>query len=182
MKNANNRASVPATQGASTPCERRPTAIEALAIGLPLVAHLVLGVGLGLTRRAAFEAAYPDPRSRWAQRASGFYLAMYVVFHVWALRLAPERLSGQREMFDLVAAQLRDPAVFALQGLAVIAAALHFSLGSAALAGPNAFRLSPASARALRLASVITGVLLATLGLHALLAFVWAPARWLAPR
>ncbi len=157
-------------------------AAEAALVGAPLVLHLALGVLLGLTRQAAFEPAVPSEAARWVQRASGFYLAMYVVFHVWALRFHPDRLAGRRELFDLVAAQLRDPAVFALHALAVIAAAAHFALGVGALAGPHAFRVPEGRARALRAAGLGAGLVLAAAGLNALLAFVWPHSRWLAPR
>lgn len=153
---------------------------EVIAIALPLVAHLALGFVLGLTAQGAFERAHPDVARRWIQRATGFYLAMFVVIHVWSLRLSPDR-RAETDLFALVAAQLRHPASFVLNALAVIAAALHFSIGWSALFGPNAFTLSPGGVRASRVAGLAGGVILAGLGLNALLAFVWSPAQWLAP-
>ena len=156
--------------------------IEALLIGLPLAAHLSLGVLLGTMRPAAFEPAHPTPAARWVQRITGFYLAMYVVSHVWALRFAPERLAGKRELYDLVADQLRDPFGFGFYALAVIAAGVHFAIGCMALFGPHAFAPSPNGQRWARVAGVAAAVALTALGLNAMLAFVWPPAQWLAAR
>jgi len=155
---------------------------EAVLIGLPLLLHMTLGVVIGMTRQGAFEPAYPSTAARIVQRVSGFYLAMYVVFHVWALRFAEDRLAGRRELYDMVGAQLRDPIVFALHALAVIAAGTHFALGVQALFGPHAFKAPAGGERALRVAGVALAAALVALGLNALLAFVWAPARWLAAR
>ncbi|MEO5618158.1 MAG: hypothetical protein ABIS67_10335 [Candidatus Eisenbacteria bacterium] len=157
-------------------------AVETVLIGLPLVAHLALGVLLGTSRRGAFEPAHPTPAARRLQRVTGFYLAMYVVCHVWALRFAPDRLTGRRELYDLVAEQLRDPFGFAFHALAVIAAGAHFAGGCMALFGPNAFTPSAGRERMTRVAGWSVAVALVALGLNALLAFVWTPAQWLAAR
>jgi len=155
--------------------------LEVIAIALPLVAHLALGCVLGLTAQGAFEGAHPDVARRWLQRATGLYLAMFVVIHVWSLRLSPDR-RAETDLFELVAMQLRHPASFALNALAVIAAALHFSIGCSSLFGPHAFALSPGGVRAARITGLAGFVVLAGLGLNALLAFVWPAAQWLAPR
>jgi succinate dehydrogenase / fumarate reductase cytochrome b subunit len=157
-------------------------AAEVVLIGLPLVAHLTLGVLLGMSRRAAFEPAHPNSMARWIQRGSGFYLAMYVVSHVWALRFAPDRLAGKRELFDMVAGQLAHPAVFALHALAVIAAGAHFAVGCMALFGPHAFTPSAGAERTVRISAIGVAVAMTALGLNALLAFVWSPAQWLAAK
>lgn len=154
--------------------------IELFAIGLPLVLHLALGAVLGLTTQGVREPAHPDRARRWIQRGSGFYLAMFVVFHVWSLRLSPDRHAAT-DLFELMAAQLRHPASFAFDALAVLAAATHFSLGLAALFGPNAFAPGPRAVRAVRAFGIAGFVALAAVGLNALLAFVWPAARWLAP-
>lgn len=156
-------------------------ALEWLLIALPLLAHLGLGTVVGLTRQGAFEPARPSPAARLVQRVSGFYLAMYVVFHVWAMRFAPDRLAGRRELFDLMADQLRDPVVLLLHVLAVVSAGAHFGLGLLAL--PEAFGRDAAEARpagAIPRVSLVASAVLVALGINALLAFVWAPAQWLA--
>jgi succinate dehydrogenase / fumarate reductase cytochrome b subunit len=79
-----------------------------------------------------------------------------------------------------MAEQLRHPALFALQALAVLAAATHFGIGFAELAKPGAFTLGPRGQRLARFAGIAGFIVLSLVGINALLAFVWAPARWLA--
>src|SRR5215831_6671618 len=67
--------------------------VELLLIALPIAIHVALGAVIGTTRQAAFEAPWPNERVRWVQRATGFYLSIYVIFHVWAIRLSPDRLA-----------------------------------------------------------------------------------------
>src|SRR5262249_32856297 len=153
--------------------------VETVAIALPLAVHVGLALALATATQSAFEPPHPSTALRWIQRATGAYLAIYVVFHVWSVRLAPERLRGERAIFDLMAAQLAHPLVMALQSLAVIAAAAHFALGLVALGGPHGFALGPGARRVLNGAALLSFGLLALAGLNALLAFVWPAARWM---
>jgi succinate dehydrogenase / fumarate reductase cytochrome b subunit len=154
-------------------------AVEAVAIALPIAAHIALGWALGTTRQDSREPAYPSVAWRWLQRATGLYLSIYVVFHVWSVRLSPARLANRHPLFDLMAAQLAHPAVLALQGAAVLAAAAHFSGGVLALGGPHGFARRPAGRRALSALAGLSFVVLTAMGLSGLLAFVWPAARWL---
>ncbi len=157
-------------------------AIEVFAIALPMLFHVALGVALGLSPQAAGDArGFPRGWMLIAQRASGFLLVVYVVFHVSATRLSLARLRGTPDLFDLMARQLEHPLGFAFHALGVLAAAFHFGNGLAALAGPWGLDLGPrAVARAERL-GLAAFVALGLLGLHALLAFVHPAFRWLAP-
>jgi succinate dehydrogenase / fumarate reductase cytochrome b subunit len=153
--------------------------LEILAIALPIAVHLGLAILLGTSRQSSLEPAYPTSLARWIRRATGLYLGIYVVFHVWSLRLAPERLRGQHALFDLMSAQLAHPAVFVLQSLAVVAAAAHFATGLVSLGGPDAFELPRPARRGLLAVAMTAFVVLVAVGLNALLAFVWPAARWL---
>lgn len=154
-------------------------ALELLAIGVPIAAHIGLAWALGTTRQGSREPAYPSAAWRWLQRATGLYLSIYVVFHVWSVRLSPDRLANRRPLFDLMAAQLAHPVVFALQAIAVLAAAAHFSGGVMALGGPHALAAPPGGQRWIRILAALSFVVLAAMGLNALSAFVWPGARWL---
>ena len=155
-------------------------AIELIAIALPLALHVALGAVIATTRQAAFEPAWPNERARWLQRATGVYLSIYVIFHVWAIRLAPARLAGQKPLFELMAAQLAHPLVWILQAVAVVAAAAHFSMGLLALAGPHGWPLAPQALSRLRVAAALSFALLSALGVGSLAAFVWPAARLMA--
>jgi succinate dehydrogenase / fumarate reductase cytochrome b subunit len=156
--------------------------IELAAIALPMLAHVVLGVLLATTAQAALdERGYPSPWMLWTQRASGFYLVVYVLFHVWGTRLAPERLAAGADLFDLMSRRLSDPGVLAFHMLGVLAAAYHLGNGMVALAGPWGLN-AEARGRALAArAGWAAFVVLSLVGMAALLAFVSPAFRWLEP-
>src|SRR5258706_6903133 len=110
------------------------TLIEVSAIALPMLLHVGLGVALGTTAQAAGDArGYPRPWMLWTQRATGLYLVVYVVFHVWGTRLAHDRLAGGADLFALMARRLAHPGVLAFHMLGVLAAAYHLGNGLVAL-------------------------------------------------
>ncbi|HTO91550.1 MAG TPA: hypothetical protein VMJ70_10505 [Candidatus Sulfotelmatobacter sp.] len=156
-------------------------AIELLLIALPIATHIALAAWLATARQLTTEPAWPSEAWRVMQRVTGFYLSIYVVFHVWAIRLSPERLAAKKPLFELMSAQLAHPVVWILQALAVITAAAHFAGGLVALTGPAGFSFAPRAQRVVRRAAIAGGALLALLGLASLAAFVWPAARWLPP-
>jgi succinate dehydrogenase / fumarate reductase cytochrome b subunit len=183
--NARAIAGAAAFDGAAAAIARIPYLpwIEVAGIALPMLLHVALGVMLALTPQAATDTrGYPRPWMLLAQRASGFFLVVYVVFHVSATRLSLARLRGAQELFDLMARQLENPGVFAFHAAGVLAAAYHFGNGLVALAGPWVLDAGPRGrARAARV-GFAAFIVLALVGLHALLAFVHPAFRWLEPR
>src|SRR5262245_27909453 len=158
-------------------------AVEIGLIAVPMLLHVGLGIVLGLSPQAAGDArGYPRPGMLLAQRASGFFLVVYVVFHISATRLSLARLSGDPHLFDMTARTLANPFMFALHTAGVLAAAFHFGNGLPALAGPWGLdRGARAQARAQRIGVAAT-IVLALVGLCALFAFVIPGFRVLAPR
>lgn len=159
------------------------TVIEVVAIALPMLLHVGLGVALGTTAQAAGdERGYPRPWMLVAQRASGFYLVVYVVFHVWSTRLSPERLAGGADLFDLMARRLEHPGVLAYHLAGVLAAAYHLGNGLVALAGPWGLNAGDRGRAFAARAGLATFIVLSLVGMVALLAFVSPAFRWLEPR
>jgi succinate dehydrogenase / fumarate reductase cytochrome b subunit len=158
-------------------------AIEVVAIALPMLLHVALGVMLGVTPQAAGDTVgYARPWQLVAQRATGFFLVVYVVFHVSATRLSVARLKGAQDLFDLMARQLEHPGVFAFHAAGVLAAAFHFGNGFTALAGPWGLNLGAGGRTLAARSGFAAFILLSLIGLHALLAFVHPAFRWLEPR
>lgn len=158
-------------------------AIEVTAIALPMLIHVALGVVLSTSAPGAGDTrGYARPALLIAQRATGFYLVVYVVFHVWATRLSPERLEGGRELFALMARQLEQPLVLGYHAVGVLAAAFHFGNGLAGLAGPWGLDLGARGRALATRVGMIAFAALALVGLGALLAFVHPAFRWLEPR
>lgn len=156
-------------------------AIEVGLIALPMLLHVALGIVLGLAPQAVGDdGGYPRPWMKLAQRATGFFLVVYVVFHVSATRLSVARLTGEQHLFDLMARQLSHPGMLAFHALGVMAAAFHFGNGLIGLAGPWGLNLGPRGRSVAGRVGVVASIGLTLLGLHALLAFVHPAFRWLA--
>jgi succinate dehydrogenase cytochrome b subunit len=156
--------------------------IEVAAIAAPILLHIGLGVFLGTTAQAAGDdRGYPRPWMLLAQRASGFYLVVYVIFHVWSTRLSPERLGGGAGLFDLMARRLEHPGVLAYHLAGVLAAAYHLGNGLVALAGPWGLNAGDRGRSLAARAGLATFIVLSLAGMVALLAFVSPTFRWLEP-
>lgn len=147
--------------------ERLPfvQAIELGVIALPLVAHVVLGIALGNSEPASrLPHRYASDRLHASLRATGAFLTIWVVFHVWSTRMVPEVARREADLFTLVREQLDSPLVLAGYAAGIVAVALHFGIGLTALA-------PPADARARRLGiAAATAVLV--IGLAALGGFL----------
>ncbi len=155
--------------------------LEALGIALPMLAHIALGLVLAQTAQAAEDVrGFPAPWMQAAQRGSGFFLVVYVVFHVWSTRLSPARLGGETDLFRLMAKQLGEPGWLLFHALGVTAAAFHFGNGLTGCAGPWGLDLGPRAERRAARLGFAAFVALALFGLNALLAFVHPSLRWLA--
>jgi succinate dehydrogenase / fumarate reductase cytochrome b subunit len=153
--------------------------LEVVAIALPLLFHIVLGVLLGNTRQGAGDdTAYPRPGWMRLQRATGGFLVVFVIFHVWGIRLAPEH--GRSDLFTLTSDLLEHRGLLVFHALGVLAASLHFGVGLAATLALRA----PQPGRAPRRVAVawIATAAMTLLGWNALFAFVSRSARWLEPR
>jgi succinate dehydrogenase / fumarate reductase cytochrome b subunit len=158
------------------------TAIEVVAIASPMLLHVALGVALATTAQAAGDdRGYPRPWMLLAQRASGFFLVVYVVFHVWGTRLSPERLAGEADLFALMARRLAHPGVLAFHMTGVLAAAYHFGNGLVALAGPWGLDAGERGRALAARAGLAAFIVLSLVGMVALLAFVSPVFRWLEP-
>lgn len=156
--------------------------LEVLAIGLPILFHIVLGLLLGNTEQAILgRHAYPRDWMILLQRVTGGYLVLYVVFHVWGTRFSTEVLKGESDLFGLMHRQLEDPAIFAFYVLAVLAACSHFGIGLIGMAGHWEFASTSGATQKIARLGFVVMVVLGLVGLNAVLAFVSRPARWLEP-
>jgi succinate dehydrogenase cytochrome b subunit len=156
--------------------------LELLGIGLPILAHVALGVLLGVTAQGAGDRrGYGSWPRLLGQRVTGFLLVVYVAFHVWGIRLSPSRTEAA-ELFPLTRGVLEHPGVLALHVAGVLAAAWHFGNGLPALVGPWGWDLGPRVARVAARTGMAVFVVLSLVGLNALLAFVTPAFRWLEPR
>jgi succinate dehydrogenase / fumarate reductase cytochrome b subunit len=101
--------------------------LEIFLIGLPIVFHAALGIAI------SFEGSVSVGRygfwRNWMyllQRATGFFLVVFIAVHVWLTRLsgtAPDRL------FEHMAAYLAQPGMFAFYAAGVLAVSFHLGNG-----------------------------------------------------
>jgi succinate dehydrogenase / fumarate reductase, cytochrome b subunit len=156
--------------------------IELAAIAAPMALHIGLGIALGTTPQAADDTrGYTRPWMLIAQRVTGFWLVVYVVFHVFATRFAPARQPDGADLFALMAGTLRHPGMLLFHVSGVLAAAFHFGNGLVALAGPWVMDAGPRGRALAERLGAVSFVVLSLVGIHALLAFVVPGLRWLAP-
>ena len=147
--------------------------IEILVIGLPIAAHVVLGAMLGNTQQALVGPhGYPRDWMLPLQRGTGIYLTVYLVFHVWSVRLAPHHLAGRSDRFGLMSQQLHNPVIFSFYALAVLAACAHLSLGLVGFARHWGLAARPRAERTLARAGGAAFLLLSAAGISAMAAFV----------
>ena len=150
--------------------------IEGLGIALPILVHMVLGT-LILVEAQPNLRRYPTPaNARYVlQRLTGIVLAAYVVVHVWVTRLSPAVLSGDTDLFALMARQLAHPWVFGFYVLGVVAAAWHFGNGLFGFSIHWGLATGRGAQRAMGRLGLAVFVVLALVGVNSLLAFRHRP-------
>jgi succinate dehydrogenase / fumarate reductase cytochrome b subunit len=154
--------------------------VEMLAIAVPILAHVAIGIALGNAAQAVESAdRYPRPWMQTLQRATGFWLVVYGCFHVWGTRLSAERIERGGDFFALMNAQLAHPGTLVFYVTGVLAACLHFGLGLASAGAWWRSDRAPAPSRGVRRAAAALAIALGAAGLNAILAFVSPAARWL---
>jgi succinate dehydrogenase / fumarate reductase cytochrome b subunit len=157
--------------------------IEALGIGLPLLAHMTLGVliatELDESPPQAHEVA-PATNGKpasfstwitWSQRLTGIYLLNYVAFHVWGTRLSPELLQKHRDLYAIMHEQVRGAGNYLFNTLGVLAAAWHLGLGLPRFVARWWPEAPPARLRAFAVAGFILSTALGIAGVASLSAF-----------
>jgi succinate dehydrogenase / fumarate reductase cytochrome b subunit len=154
------------------------TAIEIALIGLPLLFHMVAGVLIATTGEASVHRGrYPRNWMYLLQRVSGVFLAFFIIYHVWGTRLSPAAAAHRADLYQLMQQHLQESGVLAIYLLGTVAACFHFGNGLFGFAihwGLATTR--DAQRRAARLGFAVF-VILALVGVDALLSFTNHPLR-----
>jgi succinate dehydrogenase / fumarate reductase cytochrome b subunit len=149
--------------------------LEILGIALPLLVHMGLGVLVATELPAEGNTDATGWRT-WSQRATGLYLMVYVLFHVWSTRLSPAALAGRADLFATMSREAAAPLGFALHTLGVLAAAWHLGNGLPRAAARWGFGARPAALRWSQRAGFALFGLLSLAGIASLGAFARAGA------
>jgi len=144
--------------------------IEAFGIWLPILFHMVLGIMISSTAQAAVRHGYPRGWHYALQRASGLFLVFYLLYHTWALRFDPHYLNAASP-YAYVSHHLAEPAVLAFYLLGIVAACYHFGNGLFGFAIHWGIVTGRHAQRRMARLGLAVFVVLAALGLGALLGF-----------
>jgi succinate dehydrogenase / fumarate reductase, cytochrome b subunit len=103
------------------------TLIEIFGIALPILFHMVLGVLIAVTGQMnTSRFTYERNWGYVLQRASGLFLVVFIITHVWSTRFVP---GIEVDLFGHMAKVLQNPGVFAFYVLGVTCAAYHLGNG-----------------------------------------------------
>lgn len=142
--------------------------LEVGGIWLPILFHGLLGAYLWREGRSNVGAyGYADNWLYTFQRASGLVVLVYVIYHVWTMRI-----TGGAATFAKVNAHLSNPLFLAWNLLGVTAASFHFANGLRTFAFHWGLTVGPRAQRQFGYACLVFGLLFTGLGWLALLSFL----------
>jgi succinate dehydrogenase / fumarate reductase cytochrome b subunit len=103
--------------------------IEVLLIALPILFHIVLGIGIYLTSKSnTLQYRYFNNWRYYLQRLTGLIGVVYIGYHVWMTRIKA-LISGQHVTYDQMQQMLSTPWVFWFYVVGVISLTFHFANG-----------------------------------------------------
>ena len=153
------------------------TAIEVLLIGVPIAFHAIVGALIATTGEASVHRArYPRNWMYLLQRVSGVFLAFFIIYHVWGTRLSHAAAAQRADLFHHMHDHLAEPGVLAIYLLGTVAACFHFGNGLFGFAIHWGFATTRAAQRRAARLGFAVFVILAALGVDALLSFTNHPA------
>ncbi len=145
--------------------------VEALGIWIPIAFHIVLGVIIATTWQANLgRHGYARNWQYVLQRLSGIFLVFYILFHTWMTRFNADYLNSP-SAYDFMKQQLANPGMFAFYALGVVSACYHFGNGLFGFAIHWGLATGRSAQRLAGRLAMLVFVVLAVVGLNALLAF-----------
>lgn len=144
--------------------------VEFFFIFLPLVYHGVFGLYV------AFTSGYNAGQYSWArnvmfvlQRITGVITFIFIIYHLWTTRF-----SGKAPTFDMVHSLMVNPAYFWFMVIGIVAATFHFSNGLWSFAVHWGITVGARAQRVTAYVTMVVFVVLAGVGIEALIAFTHA--------
>ncbi|WP_246197338.1 succinate dehydrogenase cytochrome b558 subunit [Cytobacillus depressus] len=146
--------------------------LEIVFIALPLLFHAVYGIYLSfISKPNAHVYKYGRNISFLLQRITGVITFIFVIYHVWALRIGPA-LKGTEVNFQLVSEHLSNPFIFVFYLAGVLSTVYHFSNGISTAFITWGITIGPASQKTVRRICSGVFVILAVMSVWSLLSFV----------
>jgi succinate dehydrogenase / fumarate reductase cytochrome b subunit len=153
-------------------------AIEVLLIGVPIAFHAVAGALIATTGEASVHRGrYPRNWMYLLQRVSGVFLAFFIIYHVWGTRLSPAAHGHRDDLYQFMRVHLREPGVLPIYVLGTIAACFHLGNGLFGFAIHWGLATTRAAQRRAARIGFAVFIVLAVVGVDALLSFTDHPLR-----
>ncbi|WP_394139183.1 succinate dehydrogenase cytochrome b558 subunit [Cytobacillus oceanisediminis] len=141
-------------------------------IALPLLFHAIYGIYLSfISKPNAHVYQYKRNISFLLQRVTGIITFIFVIYHVWAVRISPV-ISGTEVNHQLVGEHLANPFMMAFYIAGVLSTTYHFANGISTALITWGITVGPASQKTVRNICFGIFVALAALGIGSLISFV----------
>lgn len=141
-------------------------------IALPLLFHAIYGIYLSfISSPNAHVYKYKRNISFLLQRMTGIITFVFVIYHVWALRIGPV-ISGIDVNHQLVGEHLANPFMMVFYIAGVLSTTYHFTNGISTALITWGLTIGPASQKAVRNVCFGIFIVLSVLGIGSLISFV----------
>ena len=141
-------------------------------IAIPLLFHAICGIYLSfISKPNAHVYKYRRNISFLLQRVTGIITFIFVIYHVWSLRISPV-LSGNEVNHQVVGEHLANPFMMIFYMAGVLSTTYHFTNGISTALITWGLTIGPSSQKAVRNLCFGLFIILTVLGLGSLISFV----------
>ncbi|MCE4051237.1 MULTISPECIES: succinate dehydrogenase cytochrome b558 subunit [Bacillaceae] len=145
--------------------------LEIFVIFLPIIYHAVYGIYIAFTaKNNTKKYGYFRNWMFYIQRVTGIVTLIFIVWHVWETRVAAQM--GKEVNYNMMEEILGNPWMFAFYLVGVISTIFHFSNGLWSFCVSWGITVTPKSQRISTYVTIGIFIILSTIGVRALLAFV----------
>ncbi|EWG10286.1 succinate dehydrogenase, cytochrome b558 subunit [Cytobacillus firmus DS1] len=141
-------------------------------IAIPLLFHAIYGIYLSfISKPNAHVYKYKRNISFLLQRVTGIITFIFVIYHVWALRISPV-ISGNEINHQVVGEHLANPVMMIFYMAGVLSTTYHFTNGISTALITWGLTIGPSSQKTVRNLCFGLFIILTVLGLGSLISFV----------
>ncbi|MCM3215139.1 succinate dehydrogenase cytochrome b558 subunit [Niallia taxi] len=145
--------------------------LEIFVIFLPIIYHAVYGIYIAITaKNNTKNYGYFRNWMFYIQRITGIVTLIFIVWHVWETRVAAQM--GKEVNYNMMEEILGNPWMFAFYLVGIVSTIFHFSNGLWSFCVSWGITVTPKSQRISTYVTIGIFIVLTTIGVRALLAFV----------
>ena len=146
--------------------------LEIGLIAIPLLFHAIYGIYLSfISKPNAHVYKYKRNISFLLQRVTGIITFIFVIYHVWSLRIIPV-ISGNEVNHQVVGEHLANPVMMIFYMAGVLSTTYHFTNGISTALITWGLTIGPSSQKTVRNLCFGLFIILTVLGLGSLISFV----------